>query len=76
MDLLININMMTGKMFFAVGIIFQENDLGKIHFTPLMFQGFFKLDPKVSKLTVYPPEVSKNGNLNFPLKFSVTIDGN
>jgi hypothetical protein len=36
--------------------------LGKIQFTPLKFQGFFNLNPKVSKLIVYPPEVSKNGN--------------
>jgi hypothetical protein len=41
-----------------------------------MFQEFFKLDSKVSKLTVYPPGVSKNGNLNLLLKFSVKIDGN
>jgi hypothetical protein len=40
------------------------------------FQGFFNLNPKVSKLAVYPPEVSKNGNLNLSLKFFVKIDGN
>jgi hypothetical protein len=43
---------------------------------PLKFQGFFNLNPKVSKLAVYPPEVPKNGNLNLLLKFSVKIDGN
>jgi hypothetical protein len=50
--------------------------LGKIQFTPLKFQEFFNLNPKVSKFVVYPPEVSKSGNLNLPLKFSVKIDGN
>jgi hypothetical protein len=34
------------------------------------------LNPKVSKLVVYPPGVSKNGNLNIPLKFFVKMDRN
>jgi hypothetical protein len=34
------------------------------------------VNSKVSKLTIYPPEVSKNGNLNLPLKFYIKIDGN
>jgi hypothetical protein len=45
--------------------------LGKIHFTPLKFQDFFNFNPKISKLAIYPPEVSKSGNLNPPLTFSV-----
>jgi hypothetical protein len=46
---------------------------GKIQFTPPEILG---VNSKVSKLTIYPPEVSKNGNLNLPLKFYIKIDGN
>jgi hypothetical protein len=42
---------------------------------PLKFQGFFNCNPKVSKLAIYPPEVSKSGNLNPLLTFSVKLDG-
>jgi hypothetical protein len=37
--------------------------LGKIHFTPLKFQGFFNFNYKVSKLAIYTPKVSKSDNL-------------
>jgi hypothetical protein len=37
---------------------------GKNSLYPLKFQGFFNFNPKVSKLAIYPPEVSKSGNLN------------
>jgi hypothetical protein len=43
---------------------------------PLKFQRVFNLNHKVSKLAVYSPEVSKSGNLNFSLKFSIKMDGN
>jgi hypothetical protein len=43
---------------------------------PLKFQGFFNFNPKVSKLVMYPPEVSKNGNLNPLLIFSIKLDEN
>jgi hypothetical protein len=52
-----------------------EKKMGKIHFTPLKFQGFFNFNPKVLKLAIYSPEVSKNGNINSPLNFSVKLDG-
>jgi hypothetical protein len=48
----------------------------KFSLLPLKFQEFFNLNLKVSKLTIYPLEVSKNGNLNIPLKFSIKMDGN
>jgi hypothetical protein len=54
----------------------NESSQGKIQFTPLKFWGFFNLNPKVSKLAVYPPEVSKIDNLNLMLKFSVKMNGN
>jgi hypothetical protein len=50
--------------------------MGKIQFTLLKFQMFFNLNPKVSKLTVYPPGVSKSDNLNLPLNFFVKMDRN
>ena len=49
--------------------------LGKIHFTPMKFQGVFNLNPKVSKLTVYPPEVLKTCKINLLLTFSGNLDG-
>jgi hypothetical protein len=54
----------------------NESSQDKIQFTPLKFLGFFNLNPKVSKLAVYPFEVSKIGNLNLMLKFSVKMNGN
>jgi hypothetical protein len=39
---------------------------GKFSLPPLKFQEIFNLNPKVSKLTVYPPEVSKSGKVNLP----------
>jgi hypothetical protein len=44
--------------------------LGQNSVYPLKFQRFFNLNPKVSKLTVYPSEISKSGNLNIPLKWA------
>jgi hypothetical protein len=38
--------------------------------------GFFNLNPKISKLAIYPPEISKSGNLNLPLKFSIKMGRN
>jgi hypothetical protein len=58
-------------MYYVYYIIIGPNSV-----YPLKFQEFFNLNLKVSKLTVYPPEVSKNGNLNILLKFSIKMDGN
>jgi hypothetical protein len=55
-------------------IILPHVNLGKIQFTPLKFQELFNLNPKVSKLVVYPSEVSKSGNLNLPSTFSIKMD--
>jgi hypothetical protein len=41
---------------------------------PSKIQEFFNLNPKVSKLVVYPFEVSKSGNLNLPSTFFVKLD--
>jgi hypothetical protein len=43
---------------------------------PSKFQEFFNLNPKILKLTIYPPEVSRSDNLNISLKFFVKMDGN
>jgi hypothetical protein len=50
--------------------------LGQNSIYPLKFQRFFNLNPKVSKLTVYSPEISKSDNLNIPLKFSIKMGEN
>jgi hypothetical protein len=43
-----------------VTILFLE----KIQFTLMKFQRFFNLNPKISKLAVYSPKVSKSGKVN------------
>jgi hypothetical protein len=46
-----------------------DNIKGKFQFTSLKFQEIFNLNPKISKLVVYLPEVSKSGKVNLPLTF-------
>jgi hypothetical protein len=56
--------------FFGFLFVLASFSFGKIQFTPLKFQEFFNLNPKISKLAVYLFEVSKSGNLNLPLKWT------
>jgi hypothetical protein len=46
------------------------------HFTSLKFFEFFNFNPKILKLAIFLIEVSKSGNLNYPLIFAVKLDGN
>jgi hypothetical protein len=55
-----------GDIFTHTCSVFEEKNWRKIQFTPLRSQGFLNLNSKVSKLAVYPPEVSKSDNLNLP----------
>jgi hypothetical protein len=41
----------------------------------MKFQRVFNLNPKISKLAVYLPEVSKSGKVNPSINFSVKLDG-
>jgi hypothetical protein len=46
-----------------------------IIFYPTKFQEIFNLNPKVLKLIVYSPEVSKSCKINILLSFSGKLDG-